>query len=190
MRCVCHVAMLVAVLSLVLCCMGQVTIILHRNSGYSESTIISEVDYRQYFGGIEIDSGDEVHVWANERDEVDLFARVGVVLMYGSLIVPELFAYWFLSKIFSNIQKGKLLIEQNANLLWTYGGIQFSVAFFVPYMKVLIALLTSMVSSNRISVFTNPNLSFALSSVVLMVVAYIIRSEFQSHKEPGDNMME
>lgn len=190
MRYVCYVAMLAVLLSLILVCMGQVTIVLHRNSGDYESTIISEVDYRQYFGDIEIGSGDEVHIWTNERDEVDIFARVGVALMYTFLMVPEFFAYWLLSKIFSNIEKGKLLIEENASLLWTYGGIQCSVAFLVPYIKVLIAVLSSIVSSNRISVFANPNLLGVLSSVVLMVAAYIIYSGVHSHHEPGDHMLE
>ena len=80
-----------------------------------------------------------------------------------------------MSRVFSNIHKGQIFTEENASYLLYYGLLQFFVAVFVPFLKLLICWLTNLVSANRVSIATGQSMfSTLISSIVFLVSAYII----------------
>ena len=95
--------------------------------------------------------------------------------MYAVYTVPVMLAFWFLSRVFSNVHRGRIFTEQNAAYLLYYGLIQFAAAAVVPFVKLLICWLTNLVSDSRISIATGQNtLSMLFPSIAFMVAAYII----------------
>ena len=69
--------------------------------------------------------GDDIRVWTNDDDQIDLKIQIGLSLMYAVNSVPMIIAFWFLSRVFSNIRKGQIFTEQNASYLLYYGLLQF-----------------------------------------------------------------
>ncbi|MCI8527310.1 MAG: DUF2975 domain-containing protein, partial [Oscillospiraceae bacterium] len=83
--------------------------------------------------------------------------------------------YWFLSRVFSNINKGEIFTEQNSSYLLYYGILQFSVAVFVPFIKLLICWLTNLVSNGQMSISTGQTMfNMLIPSIAFIVAAYII----------------
>ena len=84
-------------------------------------------------------------------------------------------AFWFLSRVFSNIRKGQIFTEQNASYLLYYGLLQFLTAVFVPYIKLLLCELTNLVSDGRMSISTGQAMfNMLIPSIAFIVAAYII----------------
>ena len=95
--------------------------------------------------------------------------------MYALQTVPMIFAYYFLSRVFSNIHKRQIFTQQNSLYLLYYGVLQFSVAVFVPFIKLLICKLINLVSESRISIATGQAVfQMLLPSIAFIVAAYII----------------
>ena len=104
-----------------------------------------------------------------------LFRSIGLALMYAVQTVPIMLALWFLSRVFSNVQRGRIFIEENASGLRSYGLLQFFVAVFVPFLKLMICWLTNLVSNDRISISTGQAMfNMLFPSVAFLVAAYII----------------
>ena len=95
--------------------------------------------------------------------------------MYAVHIVPMIFAYWFLSGVFSNINNGHIFTEKNSSYLLYYGILQFSVAVVVPFIKLLICWLTNLVSNGQMSISTGQAMfNMLIPSIAFIVAAYII----------------
>ena len=122
-----------------------------------------------------VHSGDDIHVRTNDNDQIDLAVHIGLSLMYAVNIVPMIFAYWFLSRVFANIRKGQIFTEQNAAYLLYYGLLQFFVAVFVPFIKLLICWLTNLVTNCQVSISTGRTMfNILFPSIAFIVAAYII----------------
>ena len=175
MECVCYFLMGFFILCLVLSFMGRQTFGLHTNAGYFEQAIIAEEDHNPSSRFLTVHMGDSIHVWANDNDQIDLAVQIGLSLMYAFNTVPIIFAFWFLGRVFSNIWKGQIFTEQNASWLRYYGLLQFFVAVFVPFIKLLICWLTNLVSDGRLSVGTGQAMfNTLIPSIAFIVAAYII----------------
>ncbi len=171
----CYFAMGFFALCTVLSFMGRQTFSLHTSTEYFAHAIYAEEDHAPHSRGMTVHMGDDIHVRTGDSDQIDLSVHIGLALMYAVHAIPIMFAFWCLSRVFSNIHKGQIFTEENASYLLYYGLLQFFVAVFVPFLKLLICWLTNLVSANRVSIATGQSMfSTLISSIVFLVSAYII----------------
>ena len=175
MKFACYFVICFYVLCTVLSFMGRQSFFLHTKTGTYERAIYAEEKHAAHSRSMTVFTGDEIHVWTNDNDQIDLTIQIGLSLMYAVHIVPMIFAYWFLSRVFSNINKGEIFTEQNSSYLLYYGILQFSVAVFVPFLKLLICWLINLISNSRMSISTGQAmLNMLIPSIAFIVAAYII----------------
>ena len=175
MKFACYFVICFYVLCTVLSFMGRQSFFLHTKTGTYERAIYAEENHAAHSRSMTVFTGDDVHVWTNDNDQIDLTIQIGLSLMYAVHIVPMIFAYWFLSRVFSNINKGHIFTEKNSSYLLYYGMLQFSVAVFVPFIKLLICWLTNLISNGRMSISTGQAMfNMLIPSIAFIVAAYII----------------
>ena len=175
MKFACYFAICFYVLCTVLSFMGRQSFFLHTKTGTYERAIYAEENHAAHSRSMTVFTGDDIHVWTNDNDQIDLTIHIGLSLMYAVHIVPMIFAYWFLSRVFSNINKGRIFTEKNSSYLLYYGMLQFSVAVFVPFIKLLICWLTNLISNGRMSISTGQAMfNMLIPSIAFIVAAYII----------------
>ncbi len=175
MKFACYFAICFYVLCTVLSFMGRQSFFLHTKTGTYERAIYAEEKHAAHSRSMTVFTGDDVHVWTNDNDQIDLTIQIGLSLMYAVHIVPMIFAYWFLSRVFSNINNGHIFTEKNSSYLLYYGILQFSVAVFVPFIKLLICWLTNLISNGRMSISTGQAMfNMLIPSIAFIVAAYII----------------
>lgn len=172
---VCYLAIGFFALCTLLSFMGRQTFALHMGTEYYERAIYAEEDHAPLSRGMTVHTGDDVRVWAGATDRVDRATHIGLGLMYAVHTVPIMLAFWFLSRVFSNIHRGRIFTEENASCLLAYGLLQFFVAVFVPFLKLMICGITNLISNDRVSVSTGQTmLSTLFPSIAFLVAAYII----------------
>ena len=171
----CYFVICFYVLCTVLSFMGRQSFFLHTKTGTFEQAIYAEENHDTHSRSMTVFTDDDIHVWTNDNDQIDLTIQIGLSLVYVVHIVPMLFAYWFLSRVFSNINKGKIFTEQNSSYLLYYGILQFSAAVFVPFIKLLICRFISLISNSRMSISTGQAMfNMLIPSIAFIVAAYII----------------
>ena len=155
--------------------MGRQTFFLHTSMGSFERAIYAEEDHGPHSRGMTVHMGDDIHVWTNRTDQIDPTIQIGLSLMYAVHVIPMIFAFWFLSRVFSNIQKKQIFTEQNSVYLLYYGLLQLSAAVFVPFIKLLICRITNLVSDSRMSISTGRAMfNMLIPGIAFIVAAYII----------------
>ena len=175
MKFACYFVICFYVLCTVLSFMGRQTFFLHTKTGTFERAIYAEENHNSYSRSMTVHTSDDIHVWTNDNDRIDPTIQIGLSFMYAINMVPMIFAYWFLSRVFSNINKGEIFTEQNSSYLLYYGLLQFSVAVFVPFIKLLICWLINLVSNGRVSISTGQTMfNMLIPSIAFIVAAYII----------------
>ena len=175
MKFACYFAIGFYILCTILCFMGRQSFFLHTKTGSFERAIYAEENHNSHPRNMTVHMSDDIRVWTNDDDQIDLTIQIGLSLMYTVNSVPLILAFWFLSRVFSNIQKGQIFTEQNASYLLYYGLLQFSVAVFVPYIKLLVCGLTNLVSEGRMSISTGQAMfNMLIPSISFIVAAYII----------------
>lgn len=175
MEYVCYFMIVITALATVLSFMGRQTFFLHAKTGSSERAIYAEEVHNPHSRSMTVHMNDDIHVWTNDSDQIDLAVHIGLSIMFAVNTVPMIFAFWLLSRVFSNVHKGEIFTEQNASYLLYYGLIQFSMSVFVPFIKLLICWLTNFVSDSRMSISTGQSmLNTLIPSIAFIVAAYII----------------
>ena len=175
MKFACYFVICFYVLCTVLSFMGRQTFWLHTKTGTFEQAIYAEENHESHSGSMTVHTDDDIHVWTDDNDQIDPTIQIGISFMYAIHIVPMIFAYWFLSRVFSNIQKGQIFTERNSSYLLYYGFLQFLSAVFIPFIKLLICWLTSLFAHSRISISTGRyTFHMLISSLAFIVAAYII----------------
>ena len=175
MECICYFLICFFILCTVLSLMGRQTFALHTKTGYYERAIIAEEDHDPHSRAMTVHMGDSIHVWANDDNKIDMAVQIALSLMYAVNTVPVIFAFWFLGRVFSNIWEGQIFTERNASYLLYYGLLQFFVAVFVPFIKLLICRLINLVSDDRISIGTGQAMfNTLIPSIAFIVAAYIV----------------
>ncbi len=167
MKFACYFVICFYVLCTVLSFMGRQTFFLHTKTGTFERAIYAEENHNSHSRSMTVHTSDDIHVWTNDNDRIDPTIQIGLSFMYAINMVPMIFAYWFLSRVFSNINKGEIFTEQNSSYLLYYGLLQFSVAVFVPFIKLLICWLINLVSNGRVSISTGQNIPAQQSTPAL-----------------------
>ena len=175
MEFICYFAICFFIFCTVLSFMGRQTFALYTSTGRYESAIYAEEDHDPPSRGITVHTGDSVHVWANDGSQIDLPIHIGLSLMYAVNTIPLMFAFWFLGRVFSNVRKGRIFTDQNASHLLYYGLLQCFTAVCVPFIKLLIAWLTNLVSTDRLSIGAGADMfNRLIPSIAFIVAAYII----------------
>ena len=175
MKFACYFVICFYVLCTVLSFMGRQTFFLHTKTGTFERAIYAEENHNSHSRSMTVHTSDDIHVWTNDNERNDPTIQIGLSFMYAINMVPMIFAYWFLSRVFSNINKGEIFTEQNSSYLLYYGLLQFSVAVFVPFIKLLICWLINLVSNGRVSISTGQTMfNMLIPSIAFIVAAYII----------------
>ena len=175
MKFACYFLICFYILCTVLSFMGRQTFFLHTKAETFERAIYAEENHNFHSRSMTVSMGDAIHVWTNDNDQIDLSIQIGLSLMYAAHTIPMIFAYWFLSRVFSNINKGKIFTEQNSSYLLYYGVLQFSVAVFVPFIKLLICWLISFISNSQMSISTGQAMfPMLIPSIAFIVAAYIL----------------
>lgn len=176
MRIVCYLVMLLFALCLILSFMGRQTFHLHTSTGTYEDAIYAEENHEWTSRGMVVHmSDDDVYVWANESDQIDLSIQIALSLMFAFSVVPLIFAFWFLSRVFTNISKGQIFTEQNALYLLYYGLIQIFTSILVPFIKLLITHIVNLFADGKVLLSTGRGmLEGVIPSVAFIVAAYII----------------
>lgn len=171
----CYFAICFYILCTILCLMGRQTFFLHTKTESFERAIYAEENHNPHSRSMTVHMGDDIRVWTNDDDQIDLTIQIGLSLMYAVNSIPMIIAFWFLSRVFSNIRKGQIFTEQNASYLLYYGLLQFLTAVFVPYVKLLLCELTNLVSDGRMSISTGQAMfNMLIPSIAFIVAAYII----------------
>jgi hypothetical protein len=175
MKYLCYFAICFYVLCAVLSFMGRQAFFLHTKTGTSERAIYAEENHNPHSRSMTVSMGDDIHVWTNDTDQIDPAVQAGLSLMYAVHIIPMIFAYWFLSRVFSNINKGQIFTEQNSSYLLYYGMLQLGAAVFVPFIKLLICRVVNLASGGRMSISTGrAMLNMLIPGIAFIVAAYII----------------
>lgn len=175
MKYICYFVICFYVLGTLLSFMGRQTFFLHTKTGPFERAICAEEDHDFDFRGMTVSTGDDIHVWTNQNDQIDPVIQIGLSFLYAIHALPMAFACYLLSRVFSNIDQGLIFTQKNSTYLLYYGVIQFSVAVFVPWIKLLICQLVNFVSNGRMSISTGQAmLQMLLPSIAFIVAAYII----------------
>ena len=171
----CYFVICFYVLCTVLSFMGRQTFFLHTKTGNFERAIYAEENHNAHSRSMTVSMGDDIHVWTNSSDQIDLTIQLGLSLMYAVNTIPIVLAFWFLSRVFSNIYRGEIFIEKNASCLLYYGLLQLFVAVVVPFIKLFLCWLTNLVSDGRMSVSTGQRMfNMLIPSIAFIVAAYII----------------
>lgn len=175
MKVACYFVIFFYVLCLGLSIIGRQTFFLHSQTGTYERAIYAEENHNPTSRSFTVSIGDDIHVWTNDDDKIDLKTQVGISIMYAVNVVPLIFAFWFLSQVFSNVSKGKVFTEKNAVYLLYYGLLQFFTSLAVPFIKLFICNLVNLVSDSRLSISTGQTmLNTLIPSIAFIVAAYII----------------
>lgn len=175
MRFACYFVICFYILCTILSFMGRQTFFLHTKTGTFEQAIYAEENHASHSRGMTVSMGDDIHVWTNAHDQIDLTIQIGLSLMYAVHMVPMMFAFWFLSQVFSNISQGQIFTEQNSFYLLYYGVLQLFVAVFVPFIKLLIGWLASLAADGGMDVSTGQAMvPMLFPGIAFMVAAYII----------------
>ena len=170
----CYFAICFYALCTVLSFMGRQTFFLHTKTGNFERAIYAEENHNAHSRSMTVFMGDDIHVWTNSSDQIDLTIQLGLSLMYAVNTIPMVLAFWFLSRVFSNIYRGEIFIEKNASCLLYYGLLQLFVAVVVPFIKLFLCWLTNLVSDGRMAVSTGQRMfNMLIPSIAFIVAAYI-----------------
>ena len=175
MKYICYIMMLFFVAGLVLSFIGRQTFILHTSTGTYDSAIYSEENHNWTSRGLTVSMNDEVRVIAYDGEKIDLITQIGLSTMYTVNVIPLIICFWFLSRVFNNVSKGRIFTDQNASYLLYYGLMQMAVAALVPFIKLFISYLANQFSSSEISIATGQNLlNNLIPNIAFIVAAYII----------------
>lgn len=176
MKIVCFIIIGLFVMLLALSFMGRLQYHLSFGNETYPHAIYAEENHDFTSRSLTVNSGDNLRIRTQSVDgKIELISYIALVVMYASNIIPLMFAYWFLSKVFANVANGEIFVEKNAHYLLYYGIIQAIVAVVGPFIKLLIVQITNMLVTDRISLSTGTNMiNELIPSIAFLVAAYII----------------
>lgn len=176
MKVFCNIAIILFILLLALGFLGRLQYILDVGGTSYENAIYAEENHDFTTRALTVNSSDSLRVHAAANDgTIDLLTYIAIVCVYAVSIIPLIFAYWFLAKVFGNVAKGEIFVEKNAHYLLYFGIIQALVAIVAPFVKLLIVQIANVLVADRISLATGSGMiNQLLPSMAFIVAAYII----------------
>ncbi|MEG0900009.1 MAG: DUF2975 domain-containing protein [Oscillospiraceae bacterium] len=176
MKVICHIIIFLFVIMLALSFIGRLQYNLQVGGKTYAHAIYAEENHDFNMRSLTVKSNDSLRIHAAADDgTIDIITYVAITIMYAINIIPLMFAYWFLAKVFANVAKGEIFTQKNAHYLLYFGVIQAVVAIAVPFVKLFIVQIANTLVSDRISLATGTNMfNEFVPSVAFIVAAYII----------------
>lgn len=176
MKFICYIIIGLFAVMLALSFMGRLQYNLSFGNENYPHAIYAEENHNFTSRSLTIGGSDSLRIRTQSEDgKIELISYIALIVMYAANIIPLMFAYWFLSKVFSNVAKGEIFVEKNAHYLLYYGIIQAIVAVVVPFVKLLIVQIANTLVTDRISLSTGTNIiNQLIPSIAFLVAAYII----------------
>lgn len=176
MNVLCHIAIILFVIMLALSFLGRLQYVLSVGGTTYEHAIYAEENHDFTTRSLTVSSSDTLRVRAaTDGGTIELLTYIVIVLMHAITIIPLIFAYWFLAKVFANVAKGEIFVEKNAHYLLYFGIIKGAVAVVLPFVKMLIVQIANALVADRISLATGSDMINQLvPSVAFLIAAYII----------------
>lgn len=176
MKIFCYAVIALFTLSLALSLFGRLEFILHSGGTTYERAIYAEESHDFTTRGFTVGSSDSLRVHAAaDNGAIEPLTYGAIVFIYAISIIPLIFAYRFLAKVFSNVSNGEIFVEKNAEYLLFFGIIQGVVAVILPFVKLLIVQFANTLTADRISLATGSGMiSQLIPSIAFLVAAYII----------------
>lgn len=176
MKIVCYIIIFLFCTMLILSFTGRLQYNLRVGGETYSHAIYAEENHNFTSRSFTVSSQDDLRIHASAMDgKINLFSYIAIVLIYAIDIIPLMFAYWLLSRVFGNVVNGEIFVEKNAHYLLYYGIIQAAVAVVAPFVKLLIVLIANTFVADRISLATGTNMiNQLIPSMAFLVAAYII----------------
>ena len=153
MRLVCFFVIAFGILCLIFSLMGRQSFRLHTSTGVYEDAILADQD-----GGstrnMTVYGTDDIYIDANAADQIEFPTKAALYMISVLNIVPMILAYWFLSRVFTNVNKERIFTDQNAAYILYYGLLQIFSALFVPFIKLLVCELANQSAASQIMIST------------------------------------
>ena len=176
MKIICYIIIFLFIMMLALSFMGRLQYDLRVGDKTYSDAIYAEENHDFTSRALTVSSSDSLRIRASAANgKIDLISYIAITLMYALSIIPLMYAYYFLSKVFANVAKGEIFVEKNAHYLLYYGVIQAVVAVVVPFVKLLIVQIANSLVSDRISLATGTHMiNQLIPGIAFIVAAYII----------------
>ena len=125
---------------------------------------------------------DQIYVIA--QDEVSVITSIGLTVTYFTGVLPWALSYFFLARVFGNISRGQIFVEENSEALARCGIIGLLGAVICPFLKLLVIHIFNALSPDMISIATGNRMpGEILQSLVIIVAAYILHHGIQLKDE-------
>ena len=171
----CYFVMAFCALCLLLSCLGRQTFVLHTGTEVYDAAICAEENHDFTSRSMTVSMEDPIHIRANEAGQVDPGTQAALTLLFAVQIVPMAVGYWFLSRVFANVHRGRIFVEPNAACLLYYGLLQCFSALCVPFLKLLICAAANQFTASQISISTGSGLlNDLVPGIAVLVAAYIL----------------
>lgn len=176
MKNICYLIMFLLTAILILSFMGRLEYSLTTTGENYPNAIYAEENHDFDTRALTISSQDDVYISTQSEDgKIEPVTYISLVLMYALAIIPTIFAYFFLSKIFANIEIGEIFVKENAHYLLYFAIIRIAVAVVLPFIKLLIVQITNIFVTDIISISVGSNmLNDLIPNIAFLVAAYII----------------
>ncbi len=176
MQGICYILIAIVFATIVLTCMGRMEYNLSYNGENYPQAIYAEQDHNFGTRSLTISTKDELRVRANLDDgSIELGTYIAIALTHIVGAIPIMLAYRYLAKVFSNVAKGEIFTQSNAQYLLYHGIIQIALAVVYPFAKLLIVEVANMLVSDHIELSTGADIfNNLIPSIAFLVAAYII----------------
>jgi len=179
MKWICYAVVVFTLFGIILSIIGRQEFILHTPTGAHQHAMFANENRDWQLGeGVQLGSvrsRGEFRIITDSSGEVDFILRVALTVAHLVVIIPMLFAFWILSRLFKNISDGRIFVYENAHLLLYFGVIQAAALVIAPFIQLFITEAASSFASGRITFANDPNfLVDAIPYIAVIVAAYII----------------
>ncbi|MFV0498061.1 MAG: DUF2975 domain-containing protein [Candidatus Fimivivens sp.] len=176
MKVICYMMIGLLAIMLILSFMGRLQYDLRYTGEHYPHAIYAEKSHDFSTRSLTVSSNDDLRIRTQSEDgKIELSSYIAIVTMYAVGIIPLMFAYLFLSKVFANVAKGEIFVQKNAHYLLYYGLIQVALAVVLPFVKLLIVQIANMLVTDHISLATGSDMiNNLIPSIGFLIAAYII----------------
>lgn len=173
----CYLAIALFIGTLILSFMGRHSYHLQYGNSDYPNAIYAENNHDYSSRGLTVSVNDNnIRVYAHsDNGKIELITYIGIVITSALSIIPMIFAFWFLAKLFSNVSRGNIFIRDNANYLLYYGIIRILLGVVIPFIKYLVITITDTISADSISINTGSDtMNLLITGITFIVASYII----------------
>ncbi|MFI3237581.1 MAG: DUF2975 domain-containing protein [Lachnospiraceae bacterium] len=175
MKFMCYIAMLLLTGILILAFRGRLEYTVHTADGNYTNSFYTQETSDSSTGVTTITSDDQLHIYSTDK-QIEFVTFLSITAMYTLGILPLIFAYFLLSKIFANLEAGAIFIKKNADYLLYYALIKIAVTLLLPFIKMLFFALINKIGTDTIYISTGSDfLNDIMPSIAFLIAVYIIQ---------------